>query len=113
MKKLVLDDCARNERELNRVGTLIQKHYSQIKLEKAAILNDLIQARQRVTEQSEKFKIANNEVASYINQSQDRQKEITRIHYLLLNAGLARDSVRNDALRAVQVKRLNFPRPIW
>lgn len=101
---MTLDECTRNERELNRSMILVQKQYSQIKIERSAVLGDLIQAKQRVVEQSEKFKIANNEVESYVNQSLDRQREITRIHYLLLNAGLARDSVRNDALRCVGVR---------
>lgn len=74
MQQLVLDDCARTERDLFRAIEVVREVYTKVKIERASVMNDLIAARQKVTEQGEKLKISNNEIVSYTNQCLDRER---------------------------------------
>ncbi len=74
MQQLVLDDCGRTERDLFRATEVVRAQYTKIKIERASVMNDLIAARQKVTEQGEKLKICNNEIESYTNQCLDRER---------------------------------------
>ena len=74
MQRLVLDDCGRTEKDLHFAMNQVKIEYNKVKIARAGLMNDLISAKQKVSEQAEKFKICNNELESFTNQLMERAR---------------------------------------
>lgn len=101
-REIAINDCLRSEKIIFKHLSKMQKRFNLLKMEKSVIINELSVGRHVLLETKTKIEDLGNKLTAYISQTQLFESMAKEKYYVILNARITRDSIKNDAMRSRQ-----------